>query len=573
MTCRRRLVGLSLLTALLWGCTPGGSLNPSSPGGGAQPGIQIRLLFGSALKEFCNKAQQQLRQQPLKLDNGKTIGIVCDAKGSGDVVNEVVALATQLKQGSINPADPRFPTLISTDGEIYLSQLAYQINQLFPGQNYIPDVTEAPLLVNSPMVLMVPENLAAPIAKIADAPYRALVNAQTFRDLDPTAPTQAINFVHTAPTRSNSGLQTLVTQFVEVSGKRPEQLTVDDVKRYQNQVAKIQSKVTRYGTSTDALAKAMAINGPFWAALGSVYESSVIEANEIVPPGQPKFKAIYPRATYSSNMRAILPRAPWVSEEEQQAAEKVIEFLRSTPMQELAAQKGLRPGVPGVNLGVKFTPANGVETNPSYDSLRSPRPEVVDAMLKAWVEVAKKPSVVVAVIDSSGSMAGNKMPSVKTALQTYINSLSPKDKLALIDFDSEVRPPVVIAGTAAGKAKGIEFINAINVDGGTKLYDATLAGLQWLRQNRRPDAINAVIVLTDGEDNGSKITLEGLMREIQKSGFTTDDRISLFTVGFGNEGEFNPDVLKRIAKVNNGYYSKGDPQTINQVMENLQTEF
>lgn len=464
MTCRRWLLGLSLLTTLLWGCNPGG--------GGQQPGIKIQLLFGSALKEFCTEAQQKLQQQPLKLDNGKPIGITCDIKGSGDVVNEVVGLAKQLKQGGISPDDPRFPTLISTDGEIYLSQLAYQINQIFPGQNYIPDVTEAPLVVNSPMVLMVPENLAAPIEKIADAPYRALVNARTFRDLDPNAPPQAINFVHTAPTRSNSGLQALVAQFVEVSGKRPEQLTVDDVKKYQSQVAKIQSKVTRYGTSTGALAKAMATNGPFWAALGAVYESSVIEANKILPPGQPKFKAIYPKATYSSNMRVVLPKAPWVSEEERQAAEKVIEFLRSAPMQEIAAQKGLRPGVPGISLGTQFTPANGVETQPNYDSLRSPRPEVVDAMIKAWVEVAKKPSMVVAVIDSSGSMAGNKMPSVQAALQSYINSLSPKDKLAFIDFDSEVRPPVLIDGTPAGKAKGIEFINQIKVDGGTKLYDA-----------------------------------------------------------------------------------------------------
>lgn len=97
--------------------------------------------------------------------------------------------------------------------------------------------------------------------------------------------------------------------------------------------------------------------------------------------------------------------------------------------------------------------------------------------------------------------------------------------------------------------------------------------MKWLRQNRRPDAINAVIVMTDGEDNGSKISLNSLIAEIQKSGFTTDDRISLFTVGFGAEGEFNPNVLQKIASVGNGYYSKGDPETINQVMANLQTEF
>ncbi|MCA1904144.1 MAG: VWA domain-containing protein [Cyanobacteria bacterium KgW148] len=553
---------------LLWGCNQ----LPQIGNNQAAPSLKIKLLFGSALKEFCTQAEQKISQQPIKLNDGTPIGIICDVRGTGDVVNETIALAQQLKSGTIKAEDPRFPTLISTDGEIYLTQLDYEINRLFPGQKYIPDVTEAPLLASSPMVLMVPENLAAPIQKIANAPYRALVNAKTFKDLDPSAPAQAINFVHTAPNRSNSGLQTLVTQFVEVSGKRPEQLTVADVKQYQNQVAKIQSKVTRYGISTGSLARAMAQNGPFWASLGSVYESSVIEANSNLQPGQTRFKAVYPKSTFSSNMRAILPNAPWVSSAEKEAGEKVIEFLRSPEIQQMASELGLRPGVPGIS-GSRFSPEFGVDSQPNYDSLRSPRPEVVDAMIKSWVEVVKKPSLVVAVIDSSGSMSGNKLPTVQAALQNYVNSLGPKDKLALIDFDSEVRPPVLIDGSAQGKNKGLEFIAGLKANGGTRLYDATLEARNWLRQNLRPNAINAVIVLTDGEDSGSRVSLDRLSQELQKSGFTSDERIAFFTIGFGNDGEFNAAALQKIAQLNGGYYSKGDPQTIAQVMANLQTEF
>lgn len=569
MNLTRQLSKLCLATTvvLLWGCDQLPNRNSS----GAS--INIKLLFGSALEDFCTKAQQKISQQPIRLQDGRNITITCDVRGTGDVVTEVLTLAQQLKSGAITGEDPRFPTLISTDGEIYLTQLAYQVNQLFPGQGYIPDVTEAPLLVNSPMVLMVPENLAAPILKIANAPYRALVNANNFKDLDSSAPPQAINFVQAAPNRSNSGLQTLVTQFVEVSGKRPEQLTVADVKQYQNQVAKIHSKVTRYGVSTNSLAKAMAQNGPFWASLGSVYESSVIEANSNLPPGQTKFKAVYPRSTFSSNMRAVLPNAPWISPQEKEAGEKVIEFLRSPEMQQIAGELGLRPGVPGTPPGVKFSPAFGLEAQPNYDSLRSPPPEVVDAMIKSWIEVAKKPSLVVAVIDTSGSMAGNKLPTVQAALQNYVNALAPKDKLALIDFDSEIRPPVVIDGSQAGKNKGLAFIASLKVGGGTKLYDSTLEARNWLRQNLRPGAINAVVVLTDGEDSGSRVSLDRLAKELQKTGFSSDERIAFFTIGFGNEGEFNASALQKIAQLNGGYYSKGDPQTIAQVMANLQTEF
>jgi Ca-activated chloride channel family protein len=382
-----------------------------------------------------------------------------------------------------------------------------------------------------------------------------------------------VHYVHTAPTRSNSGLQTLVAQFAEIAGKRPEQLTVDDVQRYQNQIQQIQRKVTRYGTSTHSLAEAMVRNGPFWASVGSVYESSVIAANANLPPGQPRYEAVYPKATFSSNMRAILPQAPWVSADEQAAAEQVIAFLRSPDSQKIAAEQGLRPGVPGVPLSVKFSPTFGVNPQPQYDSYRPPQPEVVDAMLKSWQEFAKKPSLVAIVIDSSGSMSGNKLPVVQQTIQTYINNLGPQDQIALIDFDSEIRPPVQVDGTPTGRDRGLQFVSGLQAEGGTKLYDAALFARNWLRQNRRAEAINAVLVLTDGEDSGSSIGLDQLGEELKKSGFSTDERIAFFTVGYGQEGEFNPEALKQIADLNGGYYAKGNPETISRLMADLQVEF
>ncbi|WP_448379585.1 extracellular solute-binding protein [Gloeomargarita sp.] len=173
----------------------------------------------------------------------------------------------------------------------------------------------------------------------------------------------------------------------------------------------IQAKVTRYGISTGSLARDMVKYGPFWASIGSVYESAVIEANQKATPGQTCYVAIYPKATFTSNMRAILPNAPWVSPQEQEAAQQVIAFLRSPPIQELAARLGLRPGVPGISLGSQFTPANGVQPQPTYNSLRPPNPEVVAAMLRAWEEVAKKPSRVV--VDDSGSMRGKGLAALR----------------------------------------------------------------------------------------------------------------------------------------------------------------
>lgn len=555
------VLGASLLTA----CDNGD--NPRT-------GFPVKILVGSALGDFCEQAAARYNQQKPQLETGETYYIECEALGSGDVVNTVLTQAEQFKSGTLPEDAPEFPTILSVDGEIYQSQLIYHMEQLFPGENYIPAITDSPLLTNSPMVFMTQADLAPGLRKVPDI-FKALVTAETHKDLDPESPPLKVHYVHTAPTRSNSGLQTLVTQYASIVGKRPEELTLEDVKQAEEEIQQIQNKVTRYGTSTNSLAKSMVKNGTFWASMGSVYESSVIAANSELSPGQPRYEAVYPQSTFSSNMRAIVPNAPWISEPERAAAEQVIEFLRSPEIQEIAIETGLRPGVPGVPLGPKFSPEFGVEAQPTYDSYRPPQPEVVEAMLLAWEEVTKKPSQVVLVVDTSGSMTGNKLISVQNTLKTYIDNLGPKAEVVLMEFNSVIGQPVFIDGTPEGKEKGLAFISGLQANGGTLLYDASLAARNWLQANLRPDAINAVVVLTDGEDSGSLVTLEELGTELQKTGFQSEDapRIAVFTVGYGGDGEFNAEALQAIAEFNGGYYSKGDPETINQVLSDLQVEF
>ena len=369
------LVALGTLLAV--SCSSG---NSSSVVGG--PGFEVKLMIGSALEGFCEQAANRFNQQNPKLASGAAFHMTCEAVNSGDVVTQTVALAEQVKQG-ILPADaPEIPTLLSVDGEIYQEQLIYRMEQVYPGQNYIPAVTDSPLLANSPMVFMVPADLAPGLEQVNNL-FAALVTAETHKDLDPSSRSQTIHYVHRAPTRSHSGLQTVVTQFASVSGKRPETLTVQDIQQYQDQVAKIQNKITRYGISTHSLANAMVDNGPFWASIGSVYESSVIEANRNLPAGTTPYVAIYPKATFTSNMRAILPSAPWVSNREKAATTQIIEYLQSPEAQTIANSFGLRPGTPGIALDPNFTAEFGVNPQATYDSYRPVKPEVVADILQS----------------------------------------------------------------------------------------------------------------------------------------------------------------------------------------------
>jgi Ca-activated chloride channel family protein len=550
---------LALLT-LLAGC----GLMP------AGPQLTITMLVGSALAGFCQEAAAAIERDPPRLADGTRVRLQCRSAGSGDVVSEMESHARAVLQGGGKADEPRIPTLLSVDGEIYQELLRHRLQALAPGRSLIPATADAPALASSPMVLMTTPALANGLRR--PQPFLALARADSHQQLDPSAPPQPIRFVQTAPTRSNSGLQTLVAMVAEVAGKRPEQLELGDVQAHAAAIAAIQKHVTRYGSSTDELARAMQRNGVFWASVASVYESSVVAANGRREAGQEAFVAVYPRATYSSTMRAILPTAPWVSAQEREGAQLLIERLQQPALQRLAAGQGLRPANPAVPME-RITAAYGADPRAVYDSLRAPRPAVVEALINLWRDQVKKPSRVALVVDSSGSMAGNKLPSAQRSLQAYLAQIGPRDVVGLIDFDSDLRDPVVLRGGSAGAQQAAAFVASLQAGGETRLYDAVAAGRDWLRRTRRPGEILAVVVLTDGVDSGSRRTLQNLEDDLKRSGFSGDERIGVFTIGYGEGGGYDAAILRRIAESNGGEFVEGTPDSILRRMEQLQLAF
>lgn len=261
-----------------------------------------------------------------------------------------------------------------------------------------------------------------------------------------------------------------------------------------------------------------------------------------------------------------------MSTREKEAALLLIERLQQPELQRLAAEQGLRPANPAVAAS-RITAAYGADPRAVYDSLRAPKPEVVEAMIRSWRDLVKKPSRVALVVDSSGSMQGDKLPSAQRSLQAYLDQLGPRDIVGLIDFDTIVRDPLVLRGGGGDTARSAAFVAGLQADGGTHLYDAVRQARDWLRRSRQPGEILAVVVLTDGQDQGSTLNLEALKAELKRSGFSGDERIGVFTIGYGNKGDFDADVLRQIAESNGGEFATGTPESIRQRMEDLQLSF
>ncbi|MFN7900380.1 MAG: extracellular solute-binding protein [Synechococcaceae cyanobacterium] len=534
------------------------------------PTLPITMLVGSALADFCTQAAAAIERDPPRLPDGTRVLLRCRSAGSGDVVQELETHARSVLREGGSPTDPRIPTLISLDGEIYHELLRQRLQSVAPSRQLIPAVADAPALASSPMVLMTSPALAKGLRR--PDPFRSLARNSNHRQLDPSGPSQPIRFVHTAPTRSNSGLQTVVAMVSELSGKPPEQLTLADVRAHAPGLAALERHVTRYGSSTTQLARAMQRNGPFWASVGSVYESSVVAVNSQRSPDQERLVAVYPRATYTSTSRAILPNAPWVSSRQRQAAQLLIDRLQQPALQRLAADQGLRPANPAVPAS-RVTAANGVDPRATYESLRAPRPEVVEEIVSTWRNLVKRPSRVALVVDSSGSMQGVKLAAVQRSLQVYLDQIGPRDVVGLIDFDSRIQPPVVVRGGGLDRDKAAGFVAGLRADGATLLYDAVLRARDWLRSSRRPGELLAVLVLTDGVDSGSRLKLESLKQELVRSGFRGDERIGVFTLGYGESSEFDAAVLRQIAESNGGEYVEGSADSVRRRMEDLQQAF
>jgi Ca-activated chloride channel homolog len=165
------------------------------------------------------------------------------------------------------------------------------------------------------------------------------------------------------------------------------------------------------------------------------------------------------------------------------------------------------------------------------------------------------------VIDDSGSMR-EKRPAVNAASLTFVKTSNVQDQVFVVNFND-----VYYLDTPGDFASNIEDLKAaldkIDSRGGTALYDAVNAAVDHLKLGNRDKKV--LLVITDGEDNASRYTLEELVRRAQKSnaiiyciGLLGEEQPGgLFKVRGGGP-KHAAKVLKQLAEVTGGqaYFPK-----------------
>lgn len=202
-----------------------------------------------------------------------------------------------------------------------------------------------------------------------------------------------LKFAHTDPQLSNSGFMALLMEVSAAPGSSTQGLTYEDLLRedVRSWMSIVEGRSVMYGESTGFLADQATNSGPGGLNVFVVYENLVIEKNKQGEPmarwGQ-RLVAVYPKeGVLISDHPFCILNAPWVSEEQREAAEEFYIFLMLPEIQRIAMEHGFRPVNPEVDLdpGI-FNPENGVSEKISCPILEPPTDgRVLQSITDLWL--------------------------------------------------------------------------------------------------------------------------------------------------------------------------------------------
>jgi Ca-activated chloride channel homolog len=402
----------------------------------------------------------------------------------------------------------------------------------------------------------------------------------------------------TNPNFSTSGLSALIAQAYAATGKTTG-LSSEDLDNPETEAfaTGVESAVVHYGDITGTF-----LNNWYrtdregtsltYASAVAVEEKSVIDYNAgnpdgVLDPGERPKKpriplvAVYPKegTLYSDNPIFVLD-APWVDEKERSGARRFEEFIKRPSNQRKVLEFNFRPGNPDVAVGPPIVEANGVDPDQPTTLLDIPSPPVMIDLLDKWAEQRKSARVLV-VLDVSGSMSEvadqetgeTRLDLAKRAAIEALRTFTTNEE----GTDVVIRDVVPIEPIGPNK-EGLrrQIANQVPLYG-TPLYQVTRTSFQEVLDSYDPDRINAVVLLTDGEqDDGNSDDDQAQEREmlevLRSTQGETGKPVRIFPIAFTSGADSG--VLRTIAEAtNSASYSAADPKTISRVFTAVVSNF
>ncbi len=179
---------------------------------------------------------------------------------------------------------------------------------------------------------------------------------------------------------------------------------------------------------------------------------------------------------------------------------------------------------------------------------------LVLAPKQLWPEASRQPQDVVFVMDTSGSMAGDKIVQARSALQFCIDKLDEGDRFEVVRFSTgfDLLFGSLSPASAENRARARQFAGNFTAAGGTNIDDAMVAALR-LRPSEGDPRPFVVVFLTDGQGNNKP---EQTLKSIAAVAGAPDN-LRIFPFGVGND--VNTILLDRLAAEYHGKPSYVQP--------------
>jgi Ca-activated chloride channel family protein len=151
-------------------------------------------------------------------------------------------------------------------------------------------------------------------------------------------------------------------------------------------------------------------------------------------------------------------------------------------------------------------------------------------------------------IDVSGSMeSADKLPLLKKSLRMLVDNLAPDDTVAMVVYAGA--PGTVLEPTPAKeKSKIFEALDRLSAGGSTAGGEGIRLAYSLAESNFQKDAVNRVILATDGDFNVGIRNPEELKGYIERK---RETGVYLSVLGFG-QGNYNDELMQKLAQNGNG---------------------
>jgi Ca-activated chloride channel family protein len=381
----------------------------------------------------------------------------------------------------------------------------------------------------------------------------------TWSDVVQKAADGDLHFAMTNPTSSNSGFSALVGVASALAGKG-DALQKEDITQISSQLQGFFKGQALTAGSSGWLADQYTANQDTLDGLIN-YESVLLAQNK---SGKLKEKLylVYPKEGIITADYPLL----LLNEDKRDDYNKLVTYLKSADFQREMMTKTLRRPVNSqVSLSADFPKQMLIEV--PFPSSR----DVVDALLLNYLNEQIKPSHTYYVLDTSGSMNGERLDNLVKAMDNLTGAdttltgqfarFRDREKVTILQFNSQVTGTSdfeVDISQPASLKKISDYIHSLNTGGKTAIFSALQRAydLAAQAQKQEPDRIYSIVLMTDGQNN-SGISENNFTSTYQSSGIAN---IRTFPILFG---EADSQTLQSIANLTGGrlFDASKDPLT------------